>query len=213
MAEVLVYTKDGKEKGKEVVSDAVLNVPANNALVYEYVTNYLANQRQGTSKAKKRSEVSGGTKKPWRQKGTGRARSGDNSSPIWVRGGKAFGPVPRDYYSLLPLKKRRAAFLCALSEKARKGKIIVVDDLTVSSVRTKDFVSVLKNLKVENQKNLILVDDYNRELFLSARNVKNTEIKKVAQVNAFDVLNSQNLLVSQKAVDAIKAKYEKAGVQ
>ncbi|MBL8026296.1 MAG: 50S ribosomal protein L4 [Fibrobacteres bacterium] len=211
MAEAVVYSKEGKEKGKEVLSEALFNVPGNDALVYEYVKNYLANQRQGTSKAKTRAEVSGGTVKPWRQKGTGRARSGDNTSPIWVRGGKAFGPKPRDYYSLLPVKKRRAAFLCALSEKARKGKVLVLEDLTVATPKTKEFVGVLKNLKVDSQKNLIVVDTYSKELFLAARNIKNTEIKKVAQTNAYDILNSVNLIMSKKAIDAIKSKYEKAG--
>jgi large subunit ribosomal protein L4 len=211
MAEVSVYTKEGKEKGKELLSDVLFNVPVNDALVYEYVKNYLANQRQGTSKAKTRSEVSGGTVKPWRQKGTGRARSGDNTSPIWVRGGKAFGPKPRDYYSLLPIKKRRAAFLCAISDKARKSKMVVVDDLAVASSKTKEFVAILKNLKLDYQKNLVVVDSFNKELFLAARNIKNTEIKKVTQVNAYDVLNAANLLISKKAIDVIKLKYEKAG--
>jgi large subunit ribosomal protein L4 len=212
MAEVLVYTKEGKEKGKELLSDVLFNVPVNDALVYEYVKNYQANQRQGTAKAKCRSEVSGGTVKPFRQKGTGRARAGDNTSPLWVRGGKAFGPKPRDYYSLLPVKKRRAAFLCSLSDKARKGKIVVLEDIAVTTTKTKEFVSVLKNLKVDTQKNLVVVDVFNKELFLAARNVKNTEIKKVAQVNAYDVLNAANLLISKKAIDVIKLKYEKAGV-
>ncbi len=210
MVEAVVYSQEGKERGKFVLSDALFGIPMNEPLVYEYVKNFLANQRQGTSKTKTRAEVSGGTKKPWRQKGTGRARSGDNSSPIWVRGGKAFGPVPRDYYSLLPVKKRRGALICALSAKAKDKKVYVLEDFTISEPKTKVVVSLLRSMALTGRKNLFIVDAFDKNLFLAVRNIKNTNILKVSQVNAYEVLNAENVLITKKALEAVKAKFESA---
>lgn len=211
MAQVTLYNKEGKEKGKETLVDSLFDVPANDALVYEYVVGFLANQRQGTHKSKKRSEVSGGGVKPWRQKGTGRARSGSNTSSIWVRGNKAFGPTPRDYYSTIPVKKKRGAFLCALSMKARDNKIVLIEDMGVTAPKTKEVVGLFKALKVDGGKNLIVVEQFEKNLFLAARNIKNTEIRKVAQLNAYDLLNCETVLMSKKSLEVLQAKYEKVG--
>ncbi|MFH0921715.1 MAG: 50S ribosomal protein L4 [Fibrobacterota bacterium] len=207
MAEAIVYTKEGKESGREKLDAAIFQTRANNHVVYEYVKSYLNNQRQGTHKGKNRSEVSGSGAKPWRQKGTGRARSGTNVSPIWVRGGKAFPPRPHEYYSRLPKQKRRMVFLYALSLKAAENQIKILDGFSMEKPKTSSVAALLKALNCYQKKNLILVEKYDKNLFLASRNIKLTQIRKVTNVNAFDVLHADNLLVTRQTLSGLKERF------
>ena len=211
MAEAICYNKEGKESGRQKLDAELFEAGANDHVVYEYVKAYLNNQRQGTHKGKIRSEVSGGGVKPWRQKGTGRARSGANVSPIWVRGGKAFPPRPHAYYSRLPRQKRLKAFRIALSLKAAENRIKVLDGLIFDMPKTSAVAALLKSMNLYQNKTLILVEKYDKNLFLASRNIKNTEVRKVANVNAFDVLNAENLLVTRESLSGLKERFlEKA---
>ncbi len=204
MAEAVLYTKEGKESGKAKLDPELFEQPVNDNLVWEYVKQYLANQRLGTARTPIRKEVSGGTTKPWRQKGTGRARSGSNTSAVWVRGNKAFGPKPRDYYSAIPKKKRRGALICVLSLKAKENHVGIMDELAIGSPKTKEMAAVVKAMKLGEKKNLFIVDHYDKNLFLAARNIKGTEIVKAAQVNPYDILNSENLILTKKSITELK---------
>ncbi len=197
-----LYTQDGKEKGVVELPVEVFAAEVNKTLLHLVVKSYLANQRQGTSKTKNRSEVSGGGKKPWRQKGTGRARSGSNTSPIWVRGGKAFGARPRNYGGTIPKKMRRAALISAYSARAGEEKIIVVDSVVISQPKTKAVESILKGLSIYQKKNLLIVDASDRNIYLSGRNIKNVHVKAVSDVNAYDVLNAENIVFSAEGLIA-----------
>jgi large subunit ribosomal protein L4 len=208
MAEAVLYTKEGKESGKAKLDPQLFEQPVNDNLVWEYVKQYLANQRLGTAQTPNRKSVSGGTTKPWRQKGTGRARSGSNTSAIWVRGNKAFGPRPRDYYSLIPKKKRRGAMLCALSLKARDQQVRVMEDLVVTAPKTKEIASVIKTMNLGDKKLLFVVDRYEKNLFLAARNIQGTMIVKAAQVNPYDILNTENLILTKKSITELKTRLQ-----
>jgi large subunit ribosomal protein L4 len=206
MAEAVVYTKEGKESGKAELDPALFARPVKDHLIWEYVKQYLANQRLGTAETPNRKSVSGGTAKPWRQKGTGRARAGSNTSAVWVRGNKAFGPRPRDYYSVIPKKKRRGAMLCVLSLKANESKVGLMDDLAVSAPKTKEIASIVKTMNLDEKKNLFVVDKFEKNLFLAARNLKGTEVIKAAQVNPYDILNSENVIFTKKSIAALKTR-------
>lgn len=189
-----VFTQDGKAKGDFELPESVFGQEMNEHLVHLVITGLLANQRQGTANAKGRSEVSGSGKKPWRQKGTGRARAGTNTSPVWVRGGKAFGPEPRDFSRTIPQKMRRKALQSVLSARASEEKVFIVDELSVEEPRTRAIADLLANMKLNGRKNLLLLEKGDRGTYLSARNIKNLQIKPVTDVNAYDVLNSENLI-------------------
>lgn len=204
MAEAVLYTKEGKESGKAKLDPVLFEQPVNDNLVWEYVKQYLANQRLGTSETPNRKSVSGGTTKPWRQKGTGRARAGSNTSAVWVRGNKAFGPRPRDYYSAIPKKKRRGAMLCVLSLKARENKVGVMEDLAVTAPKTKEIATVVKTMKLNEKKNLFVVDRFEKNLFLAIRNMKGIEVVKAAQVNPYDIMNSENVIFTKKSITELK---------
>ncbi|OGJ88078.1 MAG: 50S ribosomal protein L4 [Candidatus Raymondbacteria bacterium RifOxyA12_full_50_37] len=206
MTEAVVYTKEGVQKGTVMLDAALFEKKVNDNLIWEYVKHFQTNQRQGTAKAKGRGEVSGGGIKPWRQKGTGRARSGSNTSPIWVRGGKAFHPVPRDYYDALPRRKRRAAMLAALSLRAQENNVRVIEDLSVQSGKTRDFVSVLDALNLGDGRVLFITENNNKSLYLAARNVPNADVQSVATVNAYDVIKCANVVLSAKAIEGLKKK-------
>ena len=204
MADAVLYTKEGKESGKAKLDPVLFEQPVNDNLVWEYVKQYLANQRLGTSETPNRKSVSGGTTKPWRQKGTGRARAGSNTSAVWVRGNKAFGPRPRDYYSAIPKKKRRGAMLCVLSLKARENKVGVMEDLAVTAPKTKEIATVVKTMKLNEKKNLFVVDRFEKNLFLAIRNMKGIEVVKAAQVNPYDIMNSENVIFTKKSITELK---------
>jgi large subunit ribosomal protein L4 len=203
-----LFSQDGAVKGSVELPAAAFEAPVNEHVIYLVVKAFQANQRQGTSKTKGRSEVSGGGRKPWKQKGTGRARAGSNTSPLWRRGGKAHGPDPRDYWTAIPKKLRHIALSSALSARARDEAVLVLDTLKAEQPKTKIMATLLKKLSCENKKNLVLVEAGQDNIHLAGRNIKNCLVKNIADLNAFDVIShdtvifgGQNLLSHlQKAV-------------
>jgi len=189
-----VYSEDGKVTGEIDLADAVFGVEVNEHLMYLVVKSIRANKRQGTSKTKGRSEVSGGGKKPWKQKHTGNARAGSNTSPLWVRGGKAHGPRPRDYYTVIPRALRVNALKSALSCRAKEEKIMVVDGITAETPRTKKIAGLLNALAVSKARNLLIIDPTSKNVYLSGRNIKNLHVRPVSEINALDILNSDNII-------------------
>lgn len=189
-----VFKQDGTVKGEVELPESVFAGEVNEALLHQVITQYLANQRQGTSKAKGRSEVSGGGRKPWRQKGTGRARAGSNTSPIWVRGGKAFGPEPRKYFSAIPKKMRKLALASALSSRASSENVVVVDSIKCEEPKTKTIVELLKKLSVEGKRNLLIISSQSNNVYLSARNIKDVNIRPVHELTAYDVMSNENII-------------------
>ena len=186
MANVSVYNIEGKEVGTIDLNDAVFGVEVNEHLVHMAVVSQLANKRQGTQKAKTRSEVSGGGRKPWRQKGTGHARQGSTRAPQWTGGGVVFAPTPRDYSFKLNKKERRAALKSALTSRVEEKKFIVVDEINFDEIKTKKFQDVLNNLSVS--KALVVLEDGNKNAELSARNIADVKTAKTNTINVFDVL-------------------------
>ena len=205
MANVSVYNIEGKEVGTIDLSDAVFGVEVNEHLVHMAVVNQLANNRQGTQKAKTRSEVSGGGRKPWRQKGTGHARQGSTRAPQWTHGGVVFAPVPRDYSFKLNKKEKRAALKSALTSRVNESKFIVVDELKLDSIKTKNFVQVLNNLKVE--KALVVLNDMDTNVIKSASNVPTVKTAQTNELNVFDVLKYDTVVVTKDAVKTIEEVY------
>ena len=205
MANVSVYNIEGKEVGKIDLSDAVFGVEVNEHLVHMAVVSQLANNRQGTQKAKTRSEVSGGGRKPWRQKGTGHARQGSTRAPQWTHGGVVFAPVPRDYSFKLNKKEKRAALKSALTSRVQENKFIVVDELKLDSIKTKNFVQVLNNLKVE--KALVVLNDMDTNVIKSASNVPTVKTAQTNELNVFDVLKYDTVVVTKDAVKTIEEVY------
>ena len=205
MANVSVYNIEGKEVGKIDLSDAVFGVEVNEHLVHMAVVSQLANNRQGTQKAKTRSEVSGGGRKPWRQKGTGHARQGSTRAPQWTGGGVVFAPVPRDYSFKLNKKEKRAALKSVLTSKVADGKFVVVDDLKLDEIKTKKFVEVLNNLKVE--KALVVLNDMDTNVIASAANLPTVKTAQTNELNVFDALKYDTVVVTKAAVATIEEVY------
>ena len=205
MANVSVYNIEGKEVGTIDLNDAVFGVEVNEHLVHMAVVSQLANKRQGTQKAKTRSEVSGGGRKPWRQKGTGHARQGSTRAPQWTGGGVVFAPVPRDYSFKLNKKEKRAALKSALTSRVNESKFIVVDELKLDSIKTKNFVQVLNNLKVE--KALVVLNDMDTNVIKSASNVPTVKTAQTNELNVFDVLKYDTVVVTKDAVKTIEEVY------
>ena len=206
MANVSVYNMEGKEVGTIELNDAVFGVKVNEHLVHMAVVQQLANNRQGTQKAKTRSEVSGGGRKPWRQKGTGHARQGSTRSPQWTGGGVVFAPVPRDYSFKINKKEKRAALKSALSDKVANGKLVVVDALTFDAPKTKEFAKVMTNLNV-NDKALVVLNDNNENVVLSARNIPTVKTSLTNTINVYDIVNAKTLVLTQDAVKTIEEVY------
>ena len=204
MANVSVYNMEGNEVGTLELNDAVFGVEVNEHLVHLAVVAQLANKRQGTQKAKTRSEVSGGGRKPWRQKGTGHARQGSTRAPQWTGGGVVFAPKPRDYSFKLNKKERRAALKSALSSRVAENKIIVLDAFNMEKVKTKKFKAVMDALKVS--KALVVVDD-NNNVVLSARNIPSVKTASTSTINVYDILKYDTLVVTQDAVATIQEVY------
>jgi large subunit ribosomal protein L4 len=188
-----VFTQDGKAKGEIDLPDEVFGATINEHLMHLVVKSYLANQRQGTANAKGRSDVSGGGAKPWRQKGTGRARAGTNTSPLWRRGGKTFGPSPRSHAVNMPRKMRRSALRSALSSRARDERVFVVDKIQLDQPRTKSIAALLQAMAL-NGRTLLVTDSDARTLYLSARNIKNLAVKALKDMNTYDVLSNENIV-------------------
>ncbi len=205
MANVAVYNMEGKEVGKLDLNDAVFGVEVNEHLVHMAVLQQLANNRQGTQKAKTRSEVRGGGRKPWRQKGTGHARQGSTRAPQWTGGGVVFAPVPRDYSFKINKKEKRAALKSALSSRVQENKLIVVDELKLDEIKTKKLAEVLKNLNVE--KALVVINDNDQNIVMSARNIPTVKVAQTNTINVFDILKYSNVVVTKAAVATIEEVY------
>ena len=205
MAKVSVYNMEGKEVGTIDLNDAIFGVEVNEHLVHMAVVQQLANNRQGTQKAKTRSEVSGGGRKPWRQKGTGHARQGSTRSPQWTGGGVVFAPTPRDYSFKLNKKEKRAALKSALSSRVADGKLIVVDELKFDEIKTKKFAAVMENLKVS--KALVVLDKMDENVILSARNIPDVNTAQVGNINVYDILKGDTLVLTKDAVAKIEEVY------
>lgn len=202
--EVSVLNINGQETGRKVtLNESIFGIEPNDHVLYLDVKQYLANQRQGTAKAKERSEVSGSTRKLGRQKGGGGARRGDINSPVLVGGGRVFGPKPRDYGFKLNKKVKALARKSALSYKAQENGIVVVEDFTMDAPKTKDFVNITKNLKVESRKTLLLLPGVNKNVYLSARNLQGTEVMTASALNTYKVLNADVLVVTEDALKMI----------
>ena len=205
MANVSVYNIEGKEVGKIDLSDAVFGVEVNEHLVHMAVVSQLANNRQGTQKAKTRSEVSGGGRKPWRQKGTGHARQGSTRAPQWTGGGVVFAPTPRDYSFKLNKKERRAALKSALTSRVEENKFIVIDEINFEEAKTKNFANILKNLDVS--KALVVLEDDNKNAELSARNIADIKTAKTNTINVYDILKYNTVITTKAVVAKIEEVY------
>ena len=205
MANVSVYNIEGKEVGSIELNDAVFGVEVNEHLVHMAVVNQLANYRLGTQSAKTRSEVSGGGRKPWRQKGTGHARQGSTRAPQWTGGGIVFAPKPRDYSFKMNKKEKRIALLSALSSKVAESKIVVLDEFKLDEIKTKKFVEVMNNLKVENA--LVVLEGENKNVVLSGRNIPSVKVTATNEINTYDVLKYTTLVVTKAAVEKLEEVY------
>ena len=205
MAKVSVFNMEGKEVGTIELNDAVFGVEINEHLVHMAVVQQLANNRQGTQKAKTRSEVSGGGRKPWRQKGTGQARQGSIRAPQWKGGGVVFAPVPRDYSFKMNKKEKRAALKSVLTDKVQNGNLIVLDELKFDEIKTKNFVKVMNNLKVEN--GLVVMAENNENVYMSGRNLADIDTALVSTINVYDILNAKTLVLTKDAVAKIEEVY------
>ena len=202
MANVSVYNMEGKEVGTTELNDAIFGVEVNEHLVHMAVVQHLANKRQGTQKAKTRSEVSGGGRKPWRQKGTGHARQGSIRAPQWKGGGVVFAPVPRDYSFRINKKEKRAALKSVLTSRVAGGKLIVVDELKMDEIKTKRFKAVMDNLKVS--KALVVLPEVDEKVVLSARNLPSIDTTIVQTMNVYDILKGDTLVLTKGAVAKIE---------
>lgn len=205
MANVAVYNMEGKEVDKIELNDSIFGVEINEHLVHMAVLQQLANKRQGTQKAKTRSEVRGGGRKPWRQKGTGHARQGSTRSPQWTGGGVVFAPTPRDYSFKLNKKEKRAALKSALTSRVVENKFVVVDELKLDEIKTKKFVEVLKNLNVE--KALVVLNYMDEKVIASAANIPTVKTTQTNELNVFDVLKYDTVVVTKAAVATIEEVY------
>ena len=205
MATVSVLNMEGKEVGTMELNDAVFGVNVNEHLVHMAVVQQLANNRQGTQKAKTRSEVRGGGRKPWRQKGTGHARQGSTRAPQWTGGGVVFAPTPRDYSFKMNKKEKRIALLSALSSKVADNKIVVLDSFNLDEVKTKKFAEVMSNLKVD--KALVVIEGENKNVVLSGRNIPTVKVSATNEINTYDVLKYETLVVTKAAVEKLEEVY------
>ena len=205
MATVAVYNMQGAEVGKMDLNDAIFGVEINEHLVKMVVTAHLAAERQGTQKAKTRSEVSGGGRKPWKQKGTGHARQGSTRAPQWTGGGVVFAPVPRDYTMKLNKKEKRAALKSALTSRVQENKFIVVDELALNEIKTKKFVEVMNNLKVA--KALVVLAENDQNVIKSANNVPSVKTAQADMINVYDILKYSTVVATKAAVEKIEEVY------
>ena len=205
MSNVSVYNMEGNEVGTLELNDAVFGVEVNEHLVHMAVVRQLANKRQGTQKAKTRSEVSGGGRKPWRQKGTGHARQGSTRAPQWTGGGVVFAPVPRDYSFKMNKKEKRAALKSVLTAKVQENKVVILDELKFDDIKTKAMVNVLNNVKAE--KAIVVLKENDEKVVLSARNIADVQTTLVNTINVYDILKHNTLVMTKDAVQAIEEVY------
>ncbi|MHB8882731.1 MAG: 50S ribosomal protein L4 [Thermodesulfovibrionales bacterium] len=203
MPELDIKDKSNKSVGKVVLAEEVFGITAKDGVIHNAVVNYLANQRQGNAATKTKGLVSGGGKKPWKQKHTGRARSGSSRSPLWRGGGTVFGPQPRDYSYELPKKARRLALRAVLSGKLADGEVVVIDDLSLDKPRTKDIVSILASLDLTGKSTLIVMPEYSKTVILSARNIPGVTVRRVTDLNSYEVAVHSRLLITRQAADVL----------
>ncbi len=203
MSDLSVHNIKGENIGEVSLRDSIFNTKVNKYLVHQAVKRYLANRRRGTASTKNRSEVRGGGAKPWKQKGTGRARAGTNSSPIWVGGGIVFGPTPRDYSFSLPKKMKVAALKSALSDKLENKEIIIIDKLSLKENKTSKMVEILKNLQAF-KKPLIITEKEDNIIALSVRNIKGVQVLPVSKINTYDLINHKKIIITKKALKRIE---------
>ncbi len=202
--EAKLYNKEGSEVGTVSLNETVFGAKPNPELIHQYMVNFLANQRQGTSSSKGRSDVSGGGTKPWRQKGTGRARAGTIRSPLWRGGGITFGPKPRSYYRKFPKKMKRAAIISAFSSKAQGENLRVVEDLALEESKTKTMAGILDKLGLEKKRCLILDEGVNEQLILSIRNLRNAKYLRAPLANAYDLVDADVLVITKAGLEKIE---------
>ncbi|SRR5690606_1121234 len=205
-----IYKTDGSTSGQLELADDIFGIEPNDHAIYLAVKAYLANQRQGTHKSKERGEVSGGGKKPWKQKGRGGSRAGTTRSPLWVGGGTIFGPKPRDYRQDLPKKVKKLARKSALSYKVKDEQLLVVEDFNFDKPKTKEFLNVLNNLKVNGKKVLLLTNGNRESVYKAGRNIPKVKILDAAKASTYDILNNQVLILQQGAVEEIKKSFGKS---
>ena len=205
MANVAVYNMEGKEVGSLELNDAVFGVEVNEHLVHMAVLQQLANNRQGTQKAKTRSEVRGGGRKPWRQKGTGHARQGSTRAPQWTGGGVVFAPTPRDYSFKMNRKEKRTALKSALTSRVQENKLIVVDELKFDEIKTKKFAEVLKNLNLD--KALVVLNENDEKVVMSAKNIPTVKTTQINTINVYDVLKYNTVVLTKAAAESIEEVY------
>lgn len=205
MANVSVYNMEGKEVGKMELNDAIFGVAVNEHLVHMAVVQQLANNRQGTQKAKTRAEVSGGGRKPWKQKGTGHARQGSTRSPQWTGGGVVFAPTPRDYTFKLNRKEKRLALQSALTSRVQENKLIVIDELKFDAIKTKEFQAVMDNLKLK--KALVVLNENDEKVVLSARNIPTVQTALTNTINVYDIMKAGTVVLTKDAVTTIEEVY------
>lgn len=203
MIALSVHNIKGENVGEVSLEDNIFSTKVNKYLVHQAVKRYLANRRRGTASTKNRSAVRGGGAKPWKQKGTGRARAGTNSSPIWVGGGIVFGPSPRDYSFSLPKKMKIAALKSVLSDKLGNKEIIIVDELSLKENKTSKMVEILKNLQAF-KKPLIIIEKEDNGIVQAARNIKGTQVLPVSKINAYDLINHEKIIITKKALKQIE---------
>lgn len=203
MPSIDVLNIQGKKVSTLKLNDEIFNVKFNEALVHSVIVNYLANQRQGTQSTKTRSEVSGGGKKPWRQKGTGRARHGSTRSPIWIKGGIALGPKPRSYNYRVNKKEKQNAIKMILSNKIAEKNIIVVDEIKLKEIKTKEVATILNNLKVEG-KTLLLLEENNNEVYRAAKNINKLNVSYVGMTNAYQLLDNKQIVATEAAMKKLE---------
>ncbi len=206
MPKIDVYSIEGKKVKEVELKDEIFGIVPNEAVVHSVLVNFLANQRQGTQNTKTRSEVRGGGRKPWRQKGTGRARQGSIRAPQWIKGGIALGPKPRSYYYTVNKKERQLAVKSVLSSKVLENTLVVVDSLDMKEIKTKEMVKVLNNLKVEG-KTLMLLADKNENIQKSARNIEGVKTTLVNTINVYDLLKYKNLVITLDTVKKLEEVY------
>ena len=204
--DLAVLSIQGEDTGKKVkLDDTIFGVEPNDHAIYLDVKQYLANRRQGTHKTKERGEIRGSTKKIKRQKGTGTARFGDIKNPIFRGGGRTFGPRPRNYSFKLNRKVKQLARLSALSYKARKKQIIVVEDFNLEAPKTKEFMAIQKNLKIDNKKSLFILKEKNNNIYLSSRNLQNSKVLTISELNTYDIMNASTLLFVESSLDVLQS--------
>ena len=208
--ELAVLSTNGKETGKKVkLDEAIFGIEPNDHAIYLDVKQYLANKRQGTHKAKERGEVTGSTRKIKKQKGTGTARFGDIKNPLFRGGGRVFGPVPRNYDFKLNKKVKQLARFSALSYKAKNNQLVVVEDFNFDTPKTKEFVAIRKNLNVDDKKSLFVLKDRNNNLYLSSRNLQDSRVITLSELNTYDIMNATTLLFVESSLDVLQSKPEK----